>query len=67
MMDNIDLQIMKEFTEIVGQPVRKIGSHLDISYNRVDKRIKRMKEQQIIDKFITIVNHRFLAIKKHIY
>lgn len=64
MMDNTDLQIMKELLQDSRQPIRKIGYNLNVSYNTVNNRIKRMKEQQIIDKFITTVNHEIFGYKK---
>jgi DNA-binding Lrp family transcriptional regulator len=64
MIDNIDLQIMKELQKNCRQPIRKIGNYLDISYNTVNNRIKRMKEQQIIDNFVTIVNQEIFGYKK---
>ena len=68
MTDNIDNQIMKELQrDSTRQSVRKIGHNLNISYNTVKNRITNMKEQQISDKFVTIVNHETLAIKKYIY
>jgi DNA-binding Lrp family transcriptional regulator len=67
MMDNIDLQNNERIYRDSRQPVRKIGGHLDISYNAVDKRIKRMKEQQIIENLLQLLITRFLAIKKYIY
>lgn len=63
-MDNTDLQIMKELLQDSRQPIRKIGYNLNVSYNTVNNRIKRMKEQQIIDKFITTVNHEIFGYKK---
>ncbi len=64
MMDNIDLQIMKEFIEIVDSLLGKLKVTLTSPIIGVDKRIKRMKEKQIIDKFITIVNHEVFGYKK---
>jgi DNA-binding Lrp family transcriptional regulator len=64
MIDSIDLQIMKELQKNSRQPIRKIGYNLNISYNTVNNRIMKMKEQQIIDKFVTIVNHESFGYKK---
>lgn len=64
MIDNTDLAIMKELQRNSRTSTRKIGNSLGISYNTINNRIKRMTDQNVIDRFIAVVNHEFFGYKK---
>lgn len=64
MIDNTDLAIMKELQRNSRASTRKIGNSLGISYNTINNRIKRMADQNVIDRFIAVVNHEFFGYKK---
>jgi DNA-binding Lrp family transcriptional regulator len=64
MVDNIDISIMKELQRNSRMSNRMMGNTLDISHNTINIRIKKMINQNIIDRFIVVVNHEFFGYKK---
>ncbi|MDR4491628.1 MAG: winged helix-turn-helix transcriptional regulator [Candidatus Nitrosocosmicus sp.] len=64
MIDNTDLAIMKELQRDSRMSSRKMSIVLGISYNTINNRIKKMIDQNIIDKFIVVLNHEIFGYKK---
>ncbi|MEM3396718.1 MAG: Lrp/AsnC family transcriptional regulator [Thermoplasmata archaeon] len=59
--DEMDAKILRILVEDASMPVTKIADKLGLPRTTVQERIARMREQEIIQKYTVIVNHRLLG------
>lgn len=67
MLDEIDLQIIKELMENARKPFREIAEKLQLSDVAVIKRVKKLESRGIIKKYALIVDPSSLGYAKVSY
>jgi len=56
-MDELDQKIIKQLNEDARQSYREIARDLNVSLSTISARIKKMEEEDIIERYIPVINH----------
>jgi Lrp/AsnC family transcriptional regulator for asnA, asnC and gidA len=60
-LDQLDLRILRSLNQNGRKPYKKIAEELDVSDATIRKRVKRMLEDGVIKKFMTLIDYRLMG------
>jgi Lrp/AsnC family transcriptional regulator, leucine-responsive regulatory protein len=60
-LDEVDRKILDSLRDDARQPATEIAKHLDITPGAVRRRIERLEEREIINRYTVVLNHEKLG------